>query len=398
MRGGTSRGLVFNRDALPEDSVLRDAIFLCALGSPDVRQLAGVGAGDSHSSKIAVVSQSQDDDADVDYLFGEVAITEARVDYAGNSGNLISALGLYAVEENWVVPMAPATEVRVRNLNTEKITLVSVRVQNGAPADDGDYAIDGVPGRGARIDLVFPRPEGALTGRLLPAGEPASVMDVPGVGRVRASLIDAANPLVIVEGTRFGVSPQDSVASLNANADFLRRIRALRAHAAVRMGLIARDEDIDNFSNMVPFPVLLFPPSSYQKFGAADHRIDATDMDLCARVVSLNTVSVGLTAAALVSRTLAEEISGGVAASGRLRLGHPSGTTETFGKMQENSPESAPAIAWVRLGRTARRIMQGEILVQPGKLRQLLTQLAPTAAGAGQDRQVDSSATDNRSA
>src|SRR5277367_3102544 len=121
MRGGTSRGLVFRKEDLPEDPELRNAIFLAAIGSPDIRQLDGVGAGDSHTSKVAVVSPSTDDGADLDYLFGEVAITEARIDYEGNSGNIISALGLYAVEEGIVAAQSPETLVRVRNLNTGKL-------------------------------------------------------------------------------------------------------------------------------------------------------------------------------------------------------------------------------------------------------------------------------------
>ncbi len=153
------------------------------------------------------------------------------------------------------------------------------------------------------------------------------------------------------------------------------------------MGLIATDDDIDRFSSMLPFPVLLFPPTSYAKFGATSDRVDAADMDLCVRVVSLNmvhksinvTVSVGVTSAALVSGTIAEKMSGGAAGRGGLRLGHPSGVTETFGKLGDSAAGPASEIAWVRLGRTARRIMQGEILVPPGKLRQLSELLAASA-------------------
>src|SRR5689334_18239215 len=153
MRGGTSRGLVFRREHLPADRALWDPIFLSAIGSPDVRQLDGVGAGDSHTSKVAVVNPAQEAGADLDYWFGEVAITEPRVDYAGNSGNIISALGLYAVEEGIVPAVAPETLVRVRNLNTQKIIELSVPVRDGAAEEDGDFAIDGVPGTGPRIDM-----------------------------------------------------------------------------------------------------------------------------------------------------------------------------------------------------------------------------------------------------
>ena len=133
-RGGTSRGLIFKRDDLPMDESLWDLIFLAALGSPDTRQLDGVGAGDSHTSKIAVVNPSTRPGVDMDFLFGEVAITEPRVDYAGNSGNIIAALGPFAVDEGWVQPRSPTTRVRIHNLNTGKRIDLDVPVSAGRAA------------------------------------------------------------------------------------------------------------------------------------------------------------------------------------------------------------------------------------------------------------------------
>lgn len=377
MRGGTSRGLVFKREDLPEDEALRDLVFLAALGSPDVRQLDGVGAGDSHCSKVAIVNPSSRDDADVDFLFGEVAIGEPRVDYAGNSGNIIAALGPFALDEGWVAARAPETLVRIHNLNTGKPIELLVPVEDGRAAEDGDFSIDGVPGFGPRIDMRFPAPGGAVTGRLLTGDGPVSTLEVPGLGPVQASLVDAANPVVFVDGAALGVDPASPPPALNADTALLEKLQAIRSAASVRFGLVPSPGDAWAFSPMIPFLVLLFPPGRYPSFSDRSRTLAPGDMDLCARVLSLNlvhksinvTVSVATTAAALVPGTLVHRVSHGAAEGGTLRIGHPSGVVHTSGAARANGDEVE--VEWVRLGRTARRIMQGEVVVQPAKLRWL---------------------------
>ena len=381
MRGGTSRGLIFRAADLPADQAMRDLIFLAALGSPDIRQLDGVGAGDSHTSKICVVEPGDGRDVDMIFQFGEVSIREARVDYAGNSGNIISALGLYAVEEGWVPARAPETLVRIHNTNTNKRIEVAIPVADGAAALEGEFSIDGVPGTAPRVEMRFPNPGGTLTGRLLPTGNP--LHSLPAGGGLDVTLLDAANPVVLADGAALGVSPRTPVGELNQNGPLLERLESLRAQAAAAMGLVPRPEDAWAFSNMIPFPVLLFPPQAAPRFDDPSVETPAEAVDLLARVISLGmvhksinvTVSVALTAAALVPGTLAHTLSGGVAAtSGRLRIGHPSGIMQTSGALVAGSPQ--PEVAWVGLGRTARRIMEGHILVQPHKIRRLQALLA----------------------
>jgi 2-methylaconitate cis-trans-isomerase PrpF len=377
VRGGTSRGLVFKEEDLPPDPELRDLVFLAALGSPDVRQLDGVGAGDSHCSKVAVVRPSARADADVDFLFGEVAIGEPRVDYAGNSGNIIAALGPYALDEGWVEAREPRTLVRIHNLNTGKPIEVLVPVEHGRAAEDGSFAIDGVPGVGPRIDMRFPEPGGAVTGRLLTTDGPVSTLPVPGVGPVRATLVDAANPVVFVDGAALGVDPATPPPALNADAALLERLQAIRAAASVRFGLVPRPQDAWSHSPMIPFLVMLFAPSTYPSFSEPTRTLAPREMDLCARVLSLNlvhksinvTVSVATTAAALIPGSLVHAASGGAAEGGELRIGHPSGVVRTAGNTATR--DAAPHVEWVSLGRTARRIMDGEVLAQPSKLRWL---------------------------
>jgi methylitaconate Delta-isomerase len=388
MRGGTSRGLIFRKEVLPEDSELRDAIFLAAIGSPDIRQLDGVGAGDSHTSKVAVVNPAQDSEADLDYLFGEVSITEPRIDYAGNSGNIISALGLYAVEEGIVPARSPETLVRVRNLNTGKLIELSVPVVEGRPAEDGDFSLDGVPGTGPRIDMVLRDPGGSLTGKLLPTGQVIDTLRVPGLGTVRVSLIDASNPAVFVAGQDVGVTPQQALTAINQDEPLLARLQAVRSAASVAMGLVQRAEDAWAHSPMVPFLVLVFPPTAYARFDTPAVTVAPGDMDLCVRVLSLGkvhksinvTVSAALTAAALLPGTVAREAVGRDLGDGPVRIGHPSGVVHTWGKL-EGAPGSYH-VPYVRLGRTARRIFQGEVLVQPYKLRWVLEQLRAHAMPA----------------
>ena len=376
MRGGTSRGLVFRREDLPRDRALWDPLFLAAIGSPDPRQLDGVGAGDSHTSKVAVVSAAEAPGADVDYLFGEVAILEPRVDYAANSGNIIAALGLYAVEEGLVEPRAPETLVRVRNVNTDKIIEVTVPCTGAGPVEDGEFTIDGVPGPGPRIDLRFPRPEGAVTGRLLPAGEARTSLDVSGLGTMATSLVDAANPVVLARGEDLDVDPGRGPAELNADEALMERIQALRGAASVRMGLVPRAEDAWGYSPMIPFPVLLFPACTYPRLGGGEP-VAAPEMDLCIRVVSLGlvhksinvTVSVAVSAAAMTPGTLAHELAGARGREG-VRIGHPSGVVRTRGSARRGAGGET-VIDWIGVGRTARRIMQGEVVVPAGKLRWL---------------------------
>ncbi len=203
---------------------------------------------------------------------------------------------------------------------------------------------------------------------------------MPGLGEVEASLVDAGNPVVVVAGEALGVSPATPLERLNADAALLERVQALRGAAAVAMGLVDRPQAAWDYSAMVPFPVLAFPPAEYARFDDPARRVAPGEADLCARVVSLGrfhksinvTVSVALTAAALLPGTLARALAGDAARPGELRIGHPSGVVHTRGALDAPpGPDGPPAIAWVSLGRTARRILDGEVLVQPHKLRWL---------------------------
>ena len=200
MRGGTSNAVVFHARDLPRDRALWDDIFLAAIGSPDPygRQLDGMGGGISSLSKVCVIGPPTRSDADIDYTFAQVQVKEAKVDYSANCGNMSSAMGPFALDEGIVKASGREALVRVHNTNTKKIIYSRFAIDEGVAAVDGDLAIPGVAGTGAPVRLEFREPGGATTGKLLPTGNASDVLDVPGVGRVRVSMVDAANACVFV--------------------------------------------------------------------------------------------------------------------------------------------------------------------------------------------------------
>ena len=198
MRGGTSNAVVFHAKDLPRDRAQWDEIFLAAIGSPDPygRQLDGMGGGVSSLSKVCVVGPSSRPDADIDYTFAQVQVKEAKVDYGANCGNMSSAMGPFAVDEGLVKVSGQDALVRVHNTNTKKIIWSRFPLDDGLAAVDGDLAIPGVAGTGAPVKLEFREPGGATTGKLLPTGNVADTLDVPGFGKFRVSMVDAANACV----------------------------------------------------------------------------------------------------------------------------------------------------------------------------------------------------------
>ena len=184
MRGGTSKGLYFLKKDLPEDGQQRDALLMRIMGSPDPKQIDGLGGAASVTSKVAIVSRSERPGVDVDYTFAQVAVDKPLVSYKGNCGNISSGVGPFALEKGLVNPKEPVTTVRIYNTNTDKVIEAQVQVENGRVKYDGDFAIAGVPGTAAPIKLSFIDPMGSVTGKLLPTGNASDVWDIPGFGQV----------------------------------------------------------------------------------------------------------------------------------------------------------------------------------------------------------------------
>lgn len=360
MRGGTSRALFFHEADLPKEPAARDRILLTALGSPDPygRQLDGLGGGISSLSKAVIVGPPSHPDADVDYTFAQVSVTEPLVDWKGNCGNCTGAVGPFAIDEGLVPAVEPLTTVRLYNTNTKKLVVARVPVLGGEAAVEGDFELQGVPGLGARIALDFLDPGGAATGRLLPSGKPRDVLEAPVVGRIEASLVDATNPVVFVRARDLGLAGTEPPEVIDRETALLDRLEAIRVAGAARMGIPG--------SPAIPKVAVVAPPASFR---ALDGRqFAAREVDLVARVISMGrchrafalTAAMCLAVAVRIEGTVVSEcVSGG---AGDLRLGHPSGALP-IAALVEREAGGAPVARQVTVYRTARRLMEGYVRI-----------------------------------
>ncbi len=368
MRGGTSRAIVFHEKDLPEDQAERDAIFLKALGSPDPngRQLDGLGGGISSLSKIAMVAPSERADADVDFTFAQVGVTDETVDYVGTCGNISSAVGPFAVDEGLVrVNGGDNATVRVYNTNTSKTYHARFPVEDGAASVGGAYELPGVSGAGAQITLEFMDPGGAATGKLLPSGNAVDTFEIEGVGRVEASMVDATNPMVFVRAADLGLTGGEGPGLIDARVEVMVNLEQIRAEAAVRMGLARDRREASESVQAVPKVVLVAPPLEYMDLKG--EIIAADDCDIAARIISMGkthrafalTGAMCLAVAARIPGTVTHEAARG--GDGDIRLGHPSGV-QTINAVVSDSPEG-PLAEKVIVYRTARRLMEGMVCV-----------------------------------
>ena len=374
MRGGTSKALVFREQDLPSGQEARDALFLSALGSPDPngRQLDGMGGGVSSLSKACIVGPSSRPDADLDYTFAQVEIGAPKVDYASNCGNMSAAIGPFAVEEGLVeAPRDGVAIVRIHNTNTGKIIISRFAMSGGGRVEvDGDLAIDGVAGRGAPIRLDFTDPGGAKTGRLLPTGRTADALDVPGLGALRVSLVDAANPTVFVSVASVGMAGTESPIAIERDRGLMERLEALRQHAAVAMGLAP---DLAAAASVLSIPkvgILSGPVATALLSGAA---LPAGEVDIVVRMMSVGQPHRAVPITGALCLAVACRLPGSVAhdlvrprdPSAPLRIGHPSGTILVAAEVLPLGEGWQVPSATVF--RTARRLFQGEVLYrEPG--------------------------------
>ena len=249
MRGGTSKGPLFLASDLPSDSDARDELLLSLMGSPDIRQIDGIGGGDSLTSQALIVGPSSRPDADIDYLFAQVAVAQRQVDTSPNCGNMLAAVACFAIERDLVALDADVTHVRLYNLNTHRLVHAHVPTPNGRLTYEGNTRIHGVPGTGAGIALEFIDPAGSCTGALLPTANPIDSIDGMSV-----SLVDFAIPVMLIDARTLGKSGYESKAELDADRALVATIERLRRKAALRMGLR------DPVHSVVPKVALLATP------------------------------------------------------------------------------------------------------------------------------------------
>ncbi len=368
MRGGTSKGLYIMERDLPADPVQRDAMILAMYGSPDRRQIDGVGGADPLTSKVAIIGPSSRPDADVDYTFGQVSIKRPFIDYKGNCGNISAGVGAFAIEKGLVKAQSPTTTVRIHMTNSGRILRAEVPTVDDHAAVDGNLVIDGCPGTGACVTLDWSDTAGAFTGKLLPTGKPKDIFVIDG-REYEVSLVDCANPLVFIKASSLGMRGTETPEEIEQNPQLMALIERIRSRAAVLFGLVEKEEDAPEKSPYNPFFCIISAPAGYTAMNGRSVSVD--EIDIVSRLLFMHQVhkthpgtgTVCLGAAARIAGTLVNETLRPEAAKRLvIRIGHPSGVIPVEAEAQKG--DDGYTISRAAIYRTARVIMDGSVFVK----------------------------------
>jgi len=372
-RGGTSKPIFFLEKDLPHDAKKRDQVVLAAFGSPDLRQIDGLGGADPLTSKVAYIGPPTVPNTDINYTFGYVGIIQPVIDYTGNCGNTSAAVGPFALLRGLIEPKEPVTKVRIYNTNTKKVIVAEFPVRDGDLVSEGDFRIDGVPGTGSKILLDFINSGGAVTGKLLPTGKVKEEIRFPTVGTLTVSMVDAANPFVFVRAKDLGLEGNETLEEIAGNDELLKKCEEIRSIVAEIMG-IAKKEDATRLSPGVPKIAFVSPPTSYL---TPKGKVDASEVDIVAWMTALQklhkayavTGAVCLGAAAKIDGTIVNGIYREVQPGNppAVRIGHPSGTIQVEIEIEKRNGQIE--LSKAALARTARMIMDGYVHVSDRVLR-----------------------------
>lgn len=376
MRGGTSKGVFFTLSELPEvaqaPGEARDKLLLRVIGSPDPyeKQIDGMGGATSSTSKTVILSKSKSPDHDVDYLFGQVSIDKPFVDWSGNCGNLSAAVGPYAIANGLVdparIPENGVAEVRIWQVNISKTIVSQVPIVNGQVQETGDFELDGVTFPAAEIPVAFMDPADG-EGAIFPTGNVVDDLEVPGVGVLKATLINAGIPTVFINAQDISYTGCELQEAINGDAKALAMFETIRAHGALRMGLI---KHLDEAANRQHTPKVAFvaPAASYT--ASSGKAVDAENIDLVVRALSMGklhhammgTAAVAIGAAAAIQGTLVNLAAGGEEREA-VTFGHPSGSLRVGAKASLTGGRWK--IEQAVMSRSARVLMEGRVRV-PG--------------------------------
>lgn len=370
MRGGTSKGVFFNAKDLPPPGPQRDAVLLRVLGSPDPygKQIDGLGNASSSTSKAVILSKSTRPGHDVDYLFGQVSIDQPFVDWSGNCGNLSAAVGPCAIHLGLIdaarIPLNGSVTVRIWQANTAKTIVAHVPISNGQVQETGDFELDGVTFPAAEVPLEFiePADEG---GAMFPTGNVVDQLEVPGVGTFQATLINAGIPTIFLNAKDVGCTGTELQGDINGHKAALARFETIRAHGAVRMGLI---RDVAEAAQRQHTPKIAFVASPAGYTASSGKRIEAGDIDLLARALSMGklhhammgTAAVAIGTAAAIPGTLVNLAAGG-GTRNAVRFGHPSGTLRVGAEAQQINGQWT--VTKALMSRSARILMEGWVRI-----------------------------------
>ncbi len=381
MRGGTSKGVFFRLEDLPEAArspgAARDALLVRVIGSPDPygKHTDGMGGATSSTSKVVIIGPATQPGHDVDYLYGQVPIDQAFIDWSGNCGNLSSAVGPFAIANGFLdasrVPRDGLCTVRIWQANIGKTIVAHVPVVDGEVQETGDFELDGVTFPAAEVQLEFIDPadegDGDGGGAMFPTGRRIDDLDVPGIGVFKATMINAGVPVVFVDAAALGYDGTELQGAINEDKAALATLEAIRAHGAVRMGLVA-DVEAAGKRPLTPKVAFVAPPKDY--VSSSGKAVNATEIDLLARAMSMGklhhammgTASVAIAAAAAVPGTLVNVAAGG-GTRDVVRFGHPSGTLRVGADVAE--VDGRWAVTRAAMSRSARVLMEGAVRV-PG--------------------------------
>ncbi|MYM36521.1 2-methylaconitate cis-trans isomerase PrpF [Duganella sp. FT94W] len=378
MRGGTSKGVFFRLQDLPEAAqqpgAARDQLLLRVIGSPDPysKQIDGMGGATSSTSKTVILSRSARPGHDVDYLFGQVSIDQAFVDWSGNCGNLSAAVGAFAISGGLVdparVPRDGVAVVRVWQANIGKTIIAHIPMTNGEVRETGDFELDGVTFPAAEVQLEFMDPaaeEEGAGGAMFPTGQVVDELEVPGIGTLKATMINAGIPTIFINANAVGYSGTELQDAINGDARALAMFETIRAHGALRMGLI---KDLSEAATRQHTPKVAFvaPPAGY--VASSGKQVAAGDIDLLVRALSMGklhhammgTAAVAIGTAAAIPGTLVNLAAGG-GERNAVRFGHPSGTLRVGAEaVQQNGEWSVKKAV---MSRSARVLMEGWVRI-----------------------------------
>jgi|TARA_R110000851_G_scaffold18408_2_gene57903 probable AcnD-accessory protein PrpF len=377
MRGGTSKGVFFNLHDLPDAArtpgPARDKLLLRVIGSPDPyeKQIDGMGGATSSTSKTVILSKSKSAEHDVDYLFGQVSIDQPYVDWSGNCGNLSAAVGPFAIANGLIdparVPQNGVVEVRIWQVNIQKTIVSQVPVVNGDVQETGDFELDGVTFPAAEIPVAFMDPADG-EGAIFPTGNLVDDLDVPGVGSLKVTLINAGIPTIFINAADIGYVGTELQHDINGDSRALAMFETIRAHGAVRMGLIS---DISEAANRqhTPKVALVGPPADY--LSSSGKAVKASDIDLVVRALSMGklhhammgTAAVAIAAAAAIEGTLVNLAAGGGGQRNAVTFGHPSGSLRVGA--EASLINGRWHIEQAVMSRSARVLMEGSVRI-PG--------------------------------
>ena len=378
MRGGTSKGVFFRLQDLPADAQVpgaaRDALLLRVIGSPDPygKQIDGMGGATSSTSKTVILSKSERPDHDVDYLFGQVSIDKPFVDWSGNCGNLSAAVGSFAIANGLVdavrIPHNGVAVVRVWQANIGKTIIAHVPVTNGEVQETGDFELDGVTFPAAEVKLEFLDPaaeEEGGGGAMFPTGQLVDDLDVPGIGVLKVTMINAGIPTIFVDAEAIGYTGTELQEAINGDPAALARLETIRAHGALRMGLISH---LDEAATRQHTPKVAFVAKPAGYVSSSGKRVAAGEIDLLVRAMSMGklhhammgTAAVAIGTAAAIPGTLVNLAAGGGEKSS-VRFGHPSGTLMVGA--QATQVDGDWRVTKAIMSRSARVLMEGVVRV-----------------------------------